>query len=276
MKYQLDKYTSLIKSYKNFYPFKIGTTSFIYPDLYVPNVKMLGPFVDEIELLLFESAPVASLLSKAVINDLKHLSQELQVSYNIHLPTDISISDPAPVRQDQAVDTLVSIIERVALLSPSSHTLHVPYPTDVNDDDHLRKLQDAVYRNLEKNFFSGVPADKIAIETLDYPFEIIENIIMDLNLSVCMDIGHLIVHGYNIQTIFNKHSRGISIIHLHGVENDKDHLPLNLLPEFNIEPVIGTLKKFTGTVSLEVFRFEHLNASLDYLARCWNQSENGQ
>jgi len=276
MQYLLDKYPSLTKCYKKFYPFKIGTTSFIYPDLYVPNVKMLGPFVDEIELLLFESAPVAALLSTAVINDLKYLSQEMEISYNVHLPTDISISDPAPVRQDQAVDTLVSIIERVAPLLPSSHTLHVPYPTDLNDYNHLRKWQDVVYRNLEKIILAGVPANRIAIETLDYPFEIIENIVMDLNLSVCMDIGHLIVHGYDIQTIFNKHSKGIAIIHLHGVENDKDHLPLNMLPEFKIDPIIDILNKFSGTVSLEVFRFEHLNASLDCLARYWNQSDLGQ
>jgi len=131
MQYQLNKYPSLTKSYKKCYPFKIGTTSFIYPDLYVPNVKMLGPFVDEIELLLFESAPVASLLPKAVITDLMHLSQDLQVTYNIHLPTDISISDPAPALQDKAVDTLVRILERMAPLAPSSHTLHVPYPSQV-------------------------------------------------------------------------------------------------------------------------------------------------
>jgi len=50
-------YPSLPKSYKGLYPFKIGTTSFIYPAGYAQNVKMLGPYVDEIELLLFEGAP---------------------------------------------------------------------------------------------------------------------------------------------------------------------------------------------------------------------------
>ena len=79
MKNQLYTYPFLTKSYKGFYPFKIGTTSFIYPDLYVPNVRMLGPFVDEIELLLFESGPSASLLSKTVIADLQHLSREFNL-----------------------------------------------------------------------------------------------------------------------------------------------------------------------------------------------------
>ncbi|MBT8357208.1 MAG: sugar phosphate isomerase/epimerase, partial [Desulfobacterales bacterium] len=77
------------KSYKGAYPFKLGTTSFIYQDDYIPNVKMLGPYIDEIELLLFESKP-SSLPNKKEIDELSLLSKEFDLSYNIHLPIDIS------------------------------------------------------------------------------------------------------------------------------------------------------------------------------------------
>ena len=50
-------YPPLPKSYKGMFPFKIGTTSFIYPDNYVQNVNMLAPYLDEIELIFFESIP---------------------------------------------------------------------------------------------------------------------------------------------------------------------------------------------------------------------------
>ena len=271
LKYQSNKYHSLTQSYKNYYPFKIGTTSFIYPDLYIPNVALLGPFVDEIELLLFENDPVNSLLSKAVINELKFLSQELQLSYNIHLPTDISVSDPASAKQDQAVDTFVKIIERVAPLSPSSHTLHVPYRAAPNDEDHLRKWQDIVYRNLAKIIHAGVAADAIAIETLDYPFEIIYNIVSNLNLSVCLDIGHLALYGADIQAAMDKYSEIVTIIHLHGVANRKDHISLDQLTDNLIDPVIGRLKQFTGTVSIEVFNFDDLKSSLAVLEQRWKR-----
>ena len=46
----------LSKSYKGRFPFTLATTSFIYPDDYVPNVRRLGPYLDEIELLCYESA----------------------------------------------------------------------------------------------------------------------------------------------------------------------------------------------------------------------------
>ena len=265
MKYQTNRYPPLTKSYKNYYPFKIGTTSFVYPDLYVPNVKMLGPYVDEIELLLFESAPVESLLSKSVINDLKHLSRDFQVSYNIHLPTDISISDPSPVRQNQAVEALTRIIERVAPLSPSSHALHVPFSNDVSRVHQVQKWQEMVYRNLKKIVLSGVPPNRIAIETLDYPPRIIAPVVADLDLSICADVGHLILQGAGIQTICSIVRGNVPIIHLHGVRNGRDHCSLDCLPVNLIDPIVAELRRYSGTVSLEVFNLKALTASLKAL-----------
>ncbi len=270
MQYQLDKYHSLTKSYKKYYPFNIATTSFIYPDLYVPNVRMLGPFVDEIELLLFESAPVRSLFSKKVINELNLLARDLDISYNIHLPTDISISDPAPRRQFQAVDTLVAIMERLAALSPTSYTLHVPCRICPADTDEMRKWQDVVYRNLAKLLLSGIPAKKIAIETLDYGPDLITCITGELNLSICLDIGHLIIYGADIPSVFNDCAESVSIIHLHGVKEGKDHGPLDQLPDNLLRFLVQKLKTFDGTVSLEVFNYIDLSSSLSFLERCWN------
>ncbi len=272
---QLYTYPFLTKSYKDFYPFKIGTTSFIYPDLYVPNVRMLGPFVDEIELLLFESGPSTALLSKTVIADLRHLSREFNLTYNVHLPTDIAISDPNPARRKQAVAKLLNIITRVERLSPSNCTLHVPFPVDAFGDESVRKWQDIVYRNLAEMLKSGVPAERLAIESLNYPFTIMENIIKDLKLFICMDIGHLIMRGDDIQAFFNMFAGRVAIIHLHGVQHGKDHLSLDRLPESRHQPVLEILKKFNGTVSLEVFNFEHLQTSLNFLEK-FCKKENSQ
>ena len=70
------------------YPFRLATTSFIYPDDYVPNVRLLGAFVDEIELLVFESD---ALPSEHTVRELASLSREQAVGYNVHLPLDVSI-----------------------------------------------------------------------------------------------------------------------------------------------------------------------------------------
>ena len=87
-------YPSLTRSYKGFYPFTLATTSFIYPDDYVPNVSLLGSYFDEIELLLFESRDIESLFPNSIVDELNRLAQDLNIGYNVHLPTDISISAP--------------------------------------------------------------------------------------------------------------------------------------------------------------------------------------
>ncbi len=262
-------YSSLARSYKGIFPFKLGTTSFIYPDHYVPNVKMLGPYLDEIELLLFESLPADVLPSKAIIAELSHLARKYDLSYNIHLPTDISISDPRPEKQQQAVDTLINVIDHVAPLCPTAYALHIPYNKRSFDKDTVKTWQSRVFKNLEKLLATGIVAESIAIETLDYRFDLLNDILAELNLSVCLDIGHLLAHGYDPNTLFNQYVDKTAIIHLHGVKEGHDHLALNQLADEFIKPIMSILKRFTASVSLEVFSFEDLKVSLEFLETRW-------
>ena len=67
--------------------------------------------------------------------------------------------------------------------------------------------------------------------------------------------------------LFNKYAARTSMIHLHGVKNGHDHLALNKLSDEFIEPVVSILKRFTGSVSLEVFAFDDLKPSLAFLEK---------
>jgi sugar phosphate isomerase/epimerase len=262
-------YPSLTKSYKGMFPFKICTTSFIYPDHYIPNVKMLGPYVDEIELLLFESQGTDVLPSRTVITELCRLAAEFDLSYNVHLPTDISISDRDPARQRDAVETMVRVIELVHPLCPSALILHVPYIEESLKEYNVKKWQDRVYKNLEK-ILSAVENKKIiAIETLDYPLELLEDIIVDLDLAICLDLGHLMVYDYDVLEVFTKYSFKTSVLHLHGVESGHDHTTLERLSEQLFETVLRVLNRFTGVVSIEVFSFQNLDSSLKFLESHW-------
>jgi sugar phosphate isomerase/epimerase len=272
MNQQPQGYPSLTKSYKGIYPFKIGTTSFIYPDHYIPNVKMLGPYMDEIELLLFESQGTDALPSRTVITELCRLAAEFDLSYNVHLPTDISISDRDPARQRDAVETLVRVIERVDPLCPSALILHVPYIEESLKKHDVKKWRAIVYKNLEK-ILSAVDNKKIiAIENLDYPLELLEDIIVDLDLAICLDLGHLMLYEYDVLEVFNKYSFKTSVLHLHGVENDCDHTTLERLSERLFETVLRVLNRFTGVVSIEVFSFENLDSSLKFLESHWKKN----
>ena len=272
MKYQANNYPSLTKSYKGIYPFKICTTSFIYPDDYIPNVRMLGPYMDEIELLLFESLGPEVLPSKAVISELCRLAGEFDLSYNVHLPTDISISDRDPAQQQHAVETMIRVMELVKPLDASALILHVPYVEKSYDEHIVENWRDRVYRNLVKIKSTVEIQDIIAIETLDYPLELLADIVLDLDLRICLDLGHLMVYDYDLLEVFNKYFDKTSVIHLHGVENDRDHTALGRLSDTLTSTVLRILKRFTGVVSLEVFSFENLESSLRHIENHWEKN----
>ena len=269
MVHRSDSYPRLTKSYKGVYPFKLGTTSFIYPDDYIPNVKMLGPYFDEIELLLFESIDIDTSFSGAVIDELERLATELKVDYDVHLPMDISISDQDTHNQRHALNTLNQIIERVSPLAPSTYCLHIPYNEADFENHSIKKWHARVSANLQKLLDTGVDASRISIENLDYPIDLIADIVLELNLSICLDVGHLVHHGDDVPDAFNRYLSRISVMHLHGVANNQDHVALDRLSEERFHPIMKILKRFAGVVSLEVFSFADLNASLQYLERCW-------
>ncbi len=266
------EYPSLTKSYKGLYPFKICTTSFIYPDHYIPNVRMLGPYMDEIELLLFESQGTDVLPTRKVIAELCRLAAEFDLSYNVHLPTDVSLSDRNPARQQRAVDTMIQVIDLVRPLEASALVLHVPYSEESYDEQILKKWRDKVHQNLTQIKSAVEKQNIIAIETLDYPLELLEDIVLDLDLRICLDLGHLMVYDYDVLEVFNKYASKTSVLHLHGVENGRDHTTLERLSDKLFKAVLQVLNKFTGVVSIEVFSFENLDSSLKYLENHWRKS----
>ena len=262
----------LPKSYKGIFPFKIGTTSFIYPDSYVRNVKMLAPYLDEIELILFESTP-DSLPSNHEIKELFFLTNEYDLSYNIHLPLDISLGAAEPSTRHFALETIKNIMDLTASLSPTTYTLHLPYEEIDFENERIKRWKERTYHSMEMLCTSGINSRTISIETLNYPLEWVKEILIDFNLSVCMDLGHLILYGMDMRSIFNRYENRTSIIHLHGANENQDHQPLDLLSKSNLKTILEILKRFKSIVSIEVFSYDHLNASLNLLEKVWTKKK---
>ncbi|OQY04121.1 MAG: hypothetical protein B6I22_10195 [Desulfobacteraceae bacterium 4572_123] len=259
----------LPKIFKGTYPFRIGTTSFIYPDHYAPNVKHLGAYLDEIELLMFESAMPGSLPAPGEIRELAYLAKEFDITYNVHLPTDIDFGHPDKKQRDVAVDTIKKVMDLTDILSPSTCTLHLSYDRPSRNQESVARWQRLVHESMDNLIDNGVPGRLISIETLDYPFEWAEPIISDFDLSVCLDLGHLMIYGYDMESAFDRYSDRTAIIHLHGVKNGRDHIALDRLSGDRMDAVMRILQKFRGTVSLEVFCFEYLKKSLAFLEKRW-------
>jgi sugar phosphate isomerase/epimerase len=113
----------------------------------------------------------------------------------------------------------------------------------------------------------------ITIETLGYPFEWIEEIVRHFGFSICLDIGHILISGWDLELHFEKYLSSTSIIHLHGFEDGVDHLGIDRLTGPVLDLIIDRLRNFLGTVSIEVFSIDELKRSLVTLEEKWRKRQ---
>jgi sugar phosphate isomerase/epimerase len=250
-------------------PFRIGTTSFIYPDHRVPNVQKIGRFFDEIELLIFESMPDTVLPDKTEIQHLARLSETLDLSYNVHLPTDVRLAHPSASARQHAADTFARVVDLCRPLCPSTHTLHLEKEA-ADPPENKAAWQARAEDGLERLMQHVPDPDIFSVETLDYPPDWLVPLVAAFDLPVCLDIGHHFRYGYDLDNSVSLFQGRMAVMHLHGVtvqdRRPRDHVGLDRLAPEQMDQVVNLLKAYQGTVSLEVFNRSNLNRSLAVLA----------
>jgi len=252
------------------FPFRLATTSYIYPDRIVPNVIRLAPYFDEVELVLFESEGENNLPEEADICLLGEISLNQQLGFNVHLPIDIFLGDKKDETRYLACSAIKKVIRRTLPLNPSLYTLHLDL-RDMTGQDHadIEGWKARITQSLEEIMGEGIEPNRISIENLDYPFSWIEDIIERFGLSICLDIGHILSYGQDLQNFFEKYLMATSIIHLHGFENGVDHLGIHTIEDTKMELILSCLRTFQGIVSIEVFSFDDLYRSLKVFEEKW-------
>ena len=260
------QFTNLSQSHKNRYPFTLSAPSFIYPADYLTNVKLLAPYLDEIELIFFDSASPGDLPDEALVHELARLANDLNLTYNIHLPTDIDPGAQDTAIRQKAIDIIKYIISLTESLEPSTYTLHLPFNAAA-DSDSVRSRCKRLCDSMASLLSDGLDSRKITVENLHYPFEWTDEIITAFDFSVCLDCGHLLLRGIDPESVFNhQYADRITTLHLHGVANGQDHLSLDRLADSQLAGLMRILKHFSGVASVEVFSFARLQTSLDFLS----------
>ncbi len=139
------------------------------------------------------------------IEKLAAFREETGVTYTVHLPLwSVETSTPlAPVRQG-AVQALVDNIEATRILEPEVYVLHAtgalaaefyrrPLPRPAKAF-LLRLFQNCARESLEAVLAqTGIPSRRLAIETIEFPLDLTLELAEELDLSVCLDIGHVLV-----------------------------------------------------------------------------------
>jgi sugar phosphate isomerase/epimerase len=188
--------------------------------------------------------------SPAAIEKLSALKQELGLTYTVHLPLwSIEPSTPlAPVRRGSA-QVLADIIRATQPLDPEDYVLHATgplaaefYRMNIPELAHaliLRQFQNNARDSVEWILReTGVPSRKLAIETIEFPFDLTVELAEELDTSMCLDTGHVLAGFSGEVELFeaiNICLPRLSQIHLHDaplwhpgtpIIYGKDHRPL--------------------------------------------------
>ncbi|MBM4348502.1 MAG: sugar phosphate isomerase/epimerase [Deltaproteobacteria bacterium] len=263
----------MLKNYRGRFPFKLSTTSYIYPDYIIPNVERLGSSFDEIELVLFESQGKDNYPEEEEINSLKKISLCEGINYNVHLPIDIFLGDEKKETRDRGISVIKKVIKQTLSLNPSLYTLHLDLRNEAGQDhSDIKVWKNRITQSLEDIVGEGIEPNRISIENLNYPFEWIEDIIDRFGFSICLDIGHILLYEQDLRLYFDKYLSNTSVIHLHGHENGIDHVGIDRLSEENLKLILPHLYDYRGIVSLEVFSIDDLQRSLIFLEERWKSS----
>ncbi len=223
------------------------------------------------------------------IQRLAQLKKELGLTYTLHLPLwSVEPSTPLePVRLG-SVDAILDVMDAVEPLDPEVYVLHA---TGALAAEFYRMNLPPIAKSLALKQFqggaissiqiileeTGLPSRNLAIETIEFPLDLTLEIADLLDLSICLDTGHVLA-GFSgaveFEDAFNACLPRLAEVHLHDSPNymktgalgyGKDHQPLGT-QDLNVEGLMKQLQQrnFNGPVIFEL-TVEEAQESLSYL-----------
>lgn len=213
----------------------------------------------------------------ASIEKLVALKKELGITYTVHLPLwSVEPSTPlAPVRQG-SIRALVDIIHATQPLDPEDYVLHAYgalasefYRMNIPDSARMLILQlfQANARESIKTILAetDIPSRKLAVETIEFPLEMMLALVNELDTSICFDTGHVLAGFAGPVDFFDALDKclpRITQIHLHDspslartgqIGYGKDHQPLGN-GDLDVLRFLNRLKQanYTGPLIFEL------------------------
>lgn len=231
--------------------FRLGSTSYVYPGDLLYNVERLAGQVQDVELVLFETARGESNIpAPAEVKGLRAALAGGGLSVTVHLPADLACH---PARRAQSLEQARRVIELTALLEPAAWVFHLE-----TEGAGSQLWQDEGIRALEALMSLAPAPHTLALENLEsYSPDLLEPVFAALPIARTLDIGHLWKADIDPGPIVERWLPEARVVHLHGCTahdgRAHDHLSLACVPNEVLDPIIERLRTFTGVLTLEVF-----------------------
>jgi sugar phosphate isomerase/epimerase len=171
------------------------------------------------------------------------------LTYTVHLPLwSVEPSTPlTPVRKG-SVDAVVKTIQDTLPLEPEVYVLHATgalaaefYNMKISETARLiilRQFQSGARESIQSILEqTGLPSRKLAIETIEFPLDLTLELADELDLSICLDIGHVLAGfpgWFDLFEVVEKVLPRLVEVHLHDSRQmpvgqrgyGEDHKPL--------------------------------------------------
>lgn len=262
--------------------FRLGVPSYVYPVDILPNVEALAPYVDDIELVLFESGKPAvrdqrskvsltNIPAPDIIQRLAELAQQHGLTYTIHFPIDRHLGSPSAAERLDLRDRMLAIMDRVRPLKPFAYILHLEGVSPASGPTRIRTWQHDIGELLPVMIERAGDPALLCVENLDYPFGWCEPLLDTFGLGACIDLGHLWVGGYDADAHLKRYLPCARVIHLHGARAGRDHLALTALPPNRLRHTLNSIANFSAVLTLELFSYEAVRDSLAVMSEVCNR-----
>ncbi|HET9914078.1 MAG TPA: cobamide remodeling phosphodiesterase CbiR [Anaerolineales bacterium] len=142
--------------------------------------------------------------SPAAIENLLKLKAN-GITYTVHLPLwSVEPSTPlGPVRRG-SVEAITQLLQATGPLAPEVYVMHATgalaaefynmhTSSELARNFLMRQFQSGARDSLEQILMkSGVPSRRIALETIEFPLDLTLELADELDLSICLDTGHVL------------------------------------------------------------------------------------
>ena len=207
---------------KKKFTFRLATTSYIIPGAVIPNIRFLGRHLDEIELLLYESRGRSNLPTAAEVSELASLAEELDLTYNVHLPGDLFFGDPDPALRQAFCITALNFYERTLDLQPTAYILHLDSrQADGEVEADRAAWRQRVHASLNTLQANGMDLSRVVVENLEYTLNRMVPFAETFGMELCLDIGHVLRYGHNLSEQLEAFLHRSTMVHLHGVRDGR-------------------------------------------------------
>jgi len=250
--------------------FRLGSTSYVYPEGLAGNAARLAGVVDDIELVLFDTPTQSNLPDADTIRQLDTIARRAGMSYTVHLPTDIAGPEPAAAdRLPPSVQLARQVMSMASPLEPHAYVAHLDGKRELSqgpaaDWERWRERRIAMLREL----LPLCPRpEMLCIENLErYPTEELFPILDRLPVGLCLDVGHLWLDDLEPISIYRRFRSRIRVVHLHGLGSGA-HQSLQKMPRRPVFQLLDELHKtcYDGVLTLEVFGQDDFFSSRDVL-----------